>query len=103
MKIQVQQRGGFAGVTHTLVDLDSDTLTPAMAAQIETLAKSMESVAAAKRRSSPTPGADYLMYDVTLEDGANSRTLTLVDDDSAGAEPIRTLVDQLSRLARDLH
>ncbi len=43
------------------------------------------------------------MYDVTVEDGANSRTLTLVDDDSAGMAPIRLLLDQLSALARDVH
>ena len=103
MKIQVQQRGGFAGVTHTLVELDSDTLSPAVAAKIESLAKSMESAAQARRRSSPSPGADYLMYDVILDDGTSSRTLTLVDDDSAAVEPIRALLHQLSVLARSVH
>src|SRR6187431_865336 len=103
MKIQVQQRGGFAGITHTLVDLDSATLDPGMAAQIESLAKRVESAASTKRRSRPGLGADYLMYDVTVQDGENSRTLTLVDDDSVGMAQIRTLLDQLSALARSVH
>ena len=56
-----------------------------------------------KRRSRPGLGADYLMYDVTVQDGENSRTLTLVDDDSVGMAQIRTLLDQLSALARSVH
>jgi len=103
MKIHVQQRGGFAGITHTLVDVDSANAGPGQASEIEQLARKLESVAAARAASSGAGGADFLTYDITVQDGPSRRTLKLMDDDSAGMEQVRTLLKQLSVFSQGTH
>jgi hypothetical protein len=103
MKIQVQQRGGFAGVTQMLVDVDSANVAPAQAAQLERLAKMFESAASDKAQGASGAGADFLTYDITVQDGPSRRTVTLVDDDSAGMAQVRSLLEQLSALAQGPH
>ena len=99
MRIQVNQRGGFAGGTQTLVDVESSNLEPTKTAQIERLAMELKSAIVAGQTSSQA-GADFLRYDVTLQEGQHSQTLTLVDDDSSGMTHVRSLLRQLSALAR---
>ena len=103
MKIQVQQRGGFAGVTHTLVDVDSANAGPGRAAEIEQLARELASVAATRAAASGVGGADFLTYDITVQDGLSRRTLELVDDDSPSMEQVRSLLKQLSAFSQGAH
>ena len=102
MKIQIQQRGGFAGVTYTLVDVDSDDADPAQAVELERLVHQVES--AASRNAKPdNPGADFLTYDITLQEGDRSRTVTVVDDDSPSMVQVRSVLEQISTLARSVN
>ena len=102
MKIQVQQRGGFAGITHTLVDVDSEDVDPTQAAELKRLAHEFENVA---KHANPGvgAGADFLTYDVTLQEGKRSKTLTIVDDDSPSMVKVRAVLEQISSLARGTH
>lgn len=100
MKIQIQQRGGFAGVTQTLVDADSASIDPAQAMEFERLARQVESLAASHVKSETAAGADFLTYDITLQEGKRRKTLTVVDDDSPGMVQVRAALEQLSSLAR---
>jgi hypothetical protein len=103
MKIQIQQRGGFAGVAYTLVDLDSASAEPSQAAEIERLAHQVEDAAATRARAGAATGADFLTYDITLQEGDRHRTLTLVDDDSPSMVHVRAVLEQLSWLGRGSH
>jgi len=98
MKIHVQQRGGFAGVTYTLVDVDSASVDPSQAREIERLAHQVENAASGVR--SDSFGADFLTYDITVEEGERRKTLTVVDDDSPAMAQVRGALEQLSVLAR---
>ena len=102
MKIQIQQRGGFAGTTYTLVDVDSDDVEPAQAAEFERLVHQVETVAAHSAKSE-IAGADFLTYDITLQDGNHSRTVTVVDDDSPSMVQVRSVLEQISTLARSVN
>ena len=103
MKIQIQQRGGFAGIAQTLVDVDSASVSPAEAKQLEMLARKVEAVAANRQQAESGVGADFLTYDITLQEGQSRRTLTLVDDDSPDMSQVRTVLEQLSALAEGAH
>ena len=102
MKIQIQQRGGFAGITHTLVDLDSENVDATQAAELKRLAHEVESVAKSAK-SGAGEGADFLTYDITLQEGKRSKTLTIVDDDSPSMVKVRAVLEQISSLARGTH
>ena len=102
MKIQVQQRGVFAGVTHTLVDVDSESVDPTQAAELERLAHEVENVAKHAKPGAGT-GADFLTYDITLQEGQRSKTLTIIDDDSPSMVKVRAVLEQISSLARGTH
>jgi len=102
MKIQIQQRGGFAGITHTLVDLDSETVDPTQAAELKRLAHEVEAVAK-NAKPGTGEGADFLTYDITLQEGKRSKTLTIVDDDSPSMVQVRAVLEQISSLARGTH
>ena len=65
MRIEVRRSGGFAGVSRTF-SVDTGSLSPARAAQIERLARSLT-----KSSSSP----DAFSYDVTID----GKTLSGVD------------------------
>jgi len=58
MRIEVRRTGGFAGIARTFA-VDTTTLPPARAAEIERLARTV----AASR--SPTP--DAFSYDITID------------------------------------
>lgn len=62
MRIEVRRSGGFAGIARTF-KVDTATLPPTRAAEIERLARSL-----ASRAASP----DAFVYDVTI-DGATQR------------------------------
>lgn len=102
MRIQIQQRGGFAGITHTLVDMDSETVDPTQAAELKRLAHEVENVAKTANQGTGT-GADFLTYDITLQEGKRSKTLTIVDDDSPSMVKVRAVLEQISSLARGTH
>jgi hypothetical protein len=103
MKIQIQQRGGFAGITHTLVDLDSESVDPTQAAELKRLAHEVENVVAKSAKPGAGTGADFLTYDITLQEGKRSKTLTIVDDDSPSMVQVRAVLEQISSLARGTH
>lgn len=103
MKIQVQQRGGFAGITHTLVDVDSASVDPAQAAEVERLAHQVEQVATSRTQAHAVAGADFLTYDITLQEGKHRKTLTVVDDDSPDMVQVRAALEQLSSMTRGGH
>jgi hypothetical protein len=103
MKVQIQQRGGFAGITQTLVDVDSASIDPAQATELEKLAHQVESMAASHAKTANPTGADFLTYDITLHEGKHRKMLTLVDDDSPAMVKVREVLAQLSTLARGGH
>ena len=103
MKIQVQQRGGFAGVAYMLVDVDSARVSAVQAKELERLAHQVEKVAANRGSAAKKAGADFLTYDITLQDGDRRKTLTVVDDDSPGMAQVRAVLAELSTLAKTPH
>ena len=100
MKVQIQQRDGFTGITQMLMDVDSASIDPVQATEFERLALQVESLAASHAKSATAAGADFLTYDITLQDGKRRKTLTVVDDDSPAMLQVRAMLEQLSSLAR---
>ena len=102
MKVQIQQRGGFAGISQTLVDADSASINPARVTEFEGLARQVETLAKSHAKSETATGADFLTYDITLQEGERRKTLTFVDDDSPGMVRVRAVLEQLSSLAKSV-
>ena len=98
MKIQVQQTGGFAGLTQTLFDADTARLDSKKAARVEHLIADLEAVFLSGGNAAPPVGADLLKFELALTDERGRRTLAITDNGSQSIEPVRRLLGQLSQL-----
>ncbi|MCL4250555.1 MAG: hypothetical protein KJ065_20560 [Anaerolineae bacterium] len=97
MKIAFERSGGFAGLRIT-VTIDTDTLPPHEAAQLESLVEDAKFFDLPARLRSSTGGADQFQYVVTVADGERRHTVRTTD--SAAPETLQPLLRRLVILAR---
>jgi hypothetical protein len=95
MKVRFDQSGGFAGLLRGC-ELDTSTLPPDEAKQLEMLVKASEMPATGEFLSNSS--RDLHQYEITIEDGASIRSV-IMDDESlpASAKP---LVGYLKKCAK---
>jgi hypothetical protein len=95
VRIVIKRTGGYGGAGHTAT-VDTLRLDPGRARQIEQLADQ----ASAAQRTEPI-GADLLRYDIKIQDGGKTRTLSFIDDGSPDAGPMKRLVEEIGELSLD--
>jgi hypothetical protein len=88
MRIELRVHGGFAGIRRRPLVLETDDLEPGTARELETLASGLPA------GGQPGRGADYMRYDVLVDDASGRRTATFCEPDVP--EQVRALL----RLAR---
>lgn len=97
LRIGFVRSGGFGGM-RLATELDAAELTPDEARVL----RSLLAVGAADdpgAASGPARGADHFRYDLTIQDGATSRTLSLSESDLT--PELRPLVQRLEAHARN--
>jgi hypothetical protein len=87
MKISVTRSGGFAAMRPQTTEVATESLPPADAAKLETLAASLPDHPDAP----PAPGGDQYQYDVTVAHAGGSRSYTFHGEQSPAADLIAHL------------
>ena len=94
MRISVRQSGGFAGIDVELGSVDTASLAAAEA----------DGIAEVLRRAGfdqlpenvpGAAGADFLRYDITLENQGRSRRVAFADDASEGSRRLLEVLETL--------
>lgn len=94
MKIIFNQSGGFLGI-HRGCELDTETLSPDIAHELEKLSKTSEILTSGVFFSEA--GRDMHQYDITIDDG-NSEVSVTFDDETLPAT-VQPLIDYLQKYA----
>jgi hypothetical protein len=92
VRISVRRTGGFAGIEEDLGAVDTAALAPDETERLERLvhdAGFFDLPAAVEGEV----GADQFRYEVTVEEGGRTRTVTLVGEGGGPAAALRELVD----------
>ena len=89
MKITAKQGGGFAGGERCV---ELDTSCRADGDRLETLVRQLDFFCAAPPGA---VGADIPRWEITVEDGEQRKTVTLLDDGSLGATGWPALLEHL--------
>jgi hypothetical protein len=97
MRIVIRRSGGYAGETDT-ANIDTSRLDPGRAREIERL---VDQASAGAALGGGPVGADLMRYDITIEDGEDSRSLSFLDDGSPDAGPMKRLVEKIGELSAD--
>jgi hypothetical protein len=90
MRIELRVHGGFAGLRRPPLVVETEELEPAAARELETLAAGLPA------GGPPGRGADYMIYDVLVDDASGRRTASFSEPHVP--EEVRALL----RLAREL-
>ena len=91
MKITINRRGGFAGTSETLAVKDSNAVVPTTTP----LPAMVERIKRLSREYHPE-GADFVHYDLQIEDSGSHATISFTDDGSEKAQELVKLVDAIS-------
>lgn len=96
MKITIRRSGGFAGGTETLASLELASLPGPAGAAIR------EALAALKSQAADfhPVGADFLKYEVTVENDAANQSMTIADDGSEKARSLIAIIDKIVAAAK---
>lgn len=96
MRISVRRSGGFAGIDEQVGTVETAALDPAAREQLETLVREADffSLPAAVEGD---VGADQFRYEIAVDDGGRSHTVTFVGD-SGRAASLRRLADAVAAL-----
>jgi hypothetical protein len=102
-RIRIVQQGGFAG-TIEQVDVDSATLEPSAASQVEAAHAELAGLAQAVATAEPEIGADLPHYVVEIERGGTAQRFEIPETagrDQAFAGPtIGAIIERLQLLSR---
>lgn len=104
MTIRVSQSGGFAGVPIELANIDTQTLPPARAHELEQMVRDTAffqlPTEAGGRGGEPVGADNSLRYEITVENAGQRHTVSFADGDGGGDfEPndLRGLVAAVTR------
>ena len=95
MKIWVRQKGGYAGTTIELINLDTDRMPAETTSTVRAAVTTADFFNLPATVAGDTVGADLLSYEICIEDGARQHCVTFVDDASPGTTELRRLKDTL--------
>lgn len=91
MKIQIVQKGGFAGINTLLADLDTANLRTEQAQQLETAIERADFFNLPARFPAPQVGADLFEYEVTVTDHERKQTVAFCVADTT-PEPLASIL-----------
>ena len=97
VRIDFQRSGGFAGLTFG-TSVDTASLPPEEARQIEDMVQQADFFALPQTVSGPPVGADRFQYDITVTRGDTSHSVSV--GESAVPPTLRPLLDRLTDMAR---
>jgi hypothetical protein len=97
MRISVKRIGGIAGVTEEIASVDTASLSPDAAQQVEQVVRESRFFELPARVSGATIGADQFQYQITIAEGSRQHVVTF-DDESAETAPLRRLVAVLIQM-----
>jgi len=89
MRIEIRSHGGVAGIRRPPVVLETAELEPGLARELETAAAGLPA------GGPPGRGADYMTYDILVDDPSGNRTASYSEPD------VPAEVRELLRLARE--
>lgn len=96
MEITLTKSGGYAGIQGEPVRIDTADLSEGQRAELEHLVHETDFF------SLPTDvaggeGADFLRYELTLEEGGRKHTVVFADDGSEETSTLRRLVERVEQ------
>jgi hypothetical protein len=92
MRVTIRRKGGYSGESETLTVKDSTRLTSAEASTLHTTLDKLKSLADEHR----PVGADFIKYELLIEDAGSKETVTFADDGSDKAQQLVQLVNTIS-------
>jgi hypothetical protein len=92
VRLTLKRSGGYAGIEQEPVQVDSDRLPPDARERLHTLVKDAGEAPEAI-------GADLPRYELTIDDGDDTRTVAWHDDGSEAAAGLRALAEEVQRAA----
>ena len=99
MQIQFQRSGGFAGMLLDM-SLDTETLPPEAAQEVESAIQQANFFQLPADLTSPQIGADRFQYRLTVTDKDQEHTVQV--GEAAAPEQLLGLLQQLTNLARTM-
>jgi hypothetical protein len=91
MKLTVRRYGGYAGTNEVLAALDTKSLSAEKEAALRDLLERMQRLLPLD----PSVGADFVHYEVLIEEGGAQQTLLFTDDLSDKARELVELTNQI--------
>lgn len=101
MKILITMSGGFAGFDNEeVLRLNTDEMEESVAQLVKQKAQEIgiDPEDEQERFITGEVGADFLRYDILIEDGDQEFRITFMDDESPETEQIRSLVKDLKEI-----
>ena len=98
MQIEIRRSGGFAGLTETILSLDSQALPDATRARVAQLLDAYEFWSLPTKVPGGGAGADRFHFEIAVEDGARRHTVSFLDAEDTGPRSLRQLVAALVEL-----
>jgi Emfourin len=95
MLIIIKHRGGFAGLDEAIANVDTAKLKPEAAKKVESTVSQMNLKDFAGSVPGDRIGADFLAYEVTLEQGGSRNSFRVLDDGGEAARKIREFAEEL--------
>lgn len=92
VRLTLRQSGGFAGIAQEPVRVDSDRLEPDQRERLHALVGDAG-------EPPDVVGADLPRYELTIEDGEDTRTVAWHDDGGPAAARLRALAEEVQRAA----
>jgi hypothetical protein len=93
----MERTGGFAGM-RVLTTIDTETLPPEQARELESLVEAASFFELPARAKTTPSGADHFNYRISIE--AEGRKHTVETSDEVAPETLRPLLRRLTALAR---
>jgi hypothetical protein len=98
MKLTIRRYGGYAGTDEVLVALESKSLAADQEAALRAVLERMQGLLPVK----PGVGADFVHYEILVEQGGTQRTLAFTDDLSDQARQLVELTNQIVAMGAKL-
>ena len=95
MLITIKHRGGFAGLDEEIARVDTAKLSPELARRIEATVQQLNLKGLSGNVPGGPIGADFLAYEVTLEQDGGRNSFRVVDDGGEFATKIREFAEEL--------
>ena len=97
MRIQFERTGGFAGM-RTVASMDSDSLSPEQAQELQALVDAADFFNLPSRIEDSGEGADQFQYTIAIE--SEGRAHTVECGEGSAPDSLRALLRRLTVMAR---